>query len=68
LAFCAPRSTNWSSPASSRRSAATGSNIPFGRQYTDWQYTGQGPLRDLPDASRHHLEAITLAFIGEGLT
>jgi AcrR family transcriptional regulator len=30
--------------------------------------TGQGPLRDLPDASRHRLEAITLAFIGEGLT
>jgi AcrR family transcriptional regulator len=30
--------------------------------------TGQGPLRDLPDASRHRLEAVTFAFIGEGLT
>ena len=30
--------------------------------------TGQGPLRDLPDASRRRLEALTFAFIGEGLT
>jgi AcrR family transcriptional regulator len=29
---------------------------------------GQGPLRELPDATRHHLEKLTLAFIGEGLT
>jgi AcrR family transcriptional regulator len=29
--------------------------------------TGQGPLRDLPDISRHRLEALTFAFIGEGL-
>jgi AcrR family transcriptional regulator len=28
---------------------------------------GQGPLRDVPDATRHHLEKLTLAFIGEGL-
>jgi AcrR family transcriptional regulator len=28
--------------------------------------TGQGPLRDLPDATRHHLERLTLTFIGEG--
>jgi AcrR family transcriptional regulator len=28
---------------------------------------GQGPLRDLPDTARHHLEELTLAFIGEGL-
>jgi AcrR family transcriptional regulator len=28
---------------------------------------GQGPLRDVPDATRHHLEELTLAFIGEGL-
>jgi AcrR family transcriptional regulator len=30
--------------------------------------TGQGPLRDVPDAARHHLEQLTLSFIGEGLT
>jgi AcrR family transcriptional regulator len=28
---------------------------------------GQGPLRDVPDASRHHLEELTLTFIGEAL-
>ena len=25
--------------------------------------TGQGPLRDLPEATRHHLESVTSAFI-----
>jgi AcrR family transcriptional regulator len=30
--------------------------------------TGQGPLRDVPDATRHHLEELTFGFIGEGLT
>ena len=25
--------------------------------------TGQGPLRDIPDATRHHLEKLTGAFI-----
>ena len=29
--------------------------------------TGQGPLRDIPDATRHHLEELTLTFIDEGL-
>ncbi len=29
--------------------------------------TGQGPLRDLPPATRRHLEELTLTFIGEGL-
>ena len=29
--------------------------------------TGPGPLRDVPDATRRHLEELTLAFIGEGL-
>jgi AcrR family transcriptional regulator len=29
--------------------------------------TGQGPLRELPDATRHHLERLTSAFIGEAL-
>jgi AcrR family transcriptional regulator len=29
--------------------------------------TGQGPLRELPDASRRHLEKLTSAFIGEAL-
>jgi AcrR family transcriptional regulator len=29
--------------------------------------TGQGPLRDLPDATRRHLEKVTSAFIGEAL-
>jgi AcrR family transcriptional regulator len=29
--------------------------------------TGQGPLRDLPDAARYHLEAVTFSFIEEGL-
>jgi AcrR family transcriptional regulator len=28
---------------------------------------GQGPLRDVPDATRHHLEERTLAFIDQGL-
>ena len=28
---------------------------------------GQGPLRALPDTTRHHLEELTLTFIGEGL-
>ena len=30
--------------------------------------TGQGPLRDVPDATRRHLEELTFGFIGEGLT
>jgi AcrR family transcriptional regulator len=30
--------------------------------------TGQGPLRDIPGATRHHLEELTFSFIGEGLT
>ena len=29
---------------------------------------GQGPLRDVPDATRLHLEELTLTFIDEGLT
>jgi AcrR family transcriptional regulator len=29
--------------------------------------TGPGPLRDVPDATRHHLEELTFTFIGEGL-
>jgi len=29
--------------------------------------TGQGPLRDVPDASRHHLEELALIFINENL-
>jgi AcrR family transcriptional regulator len=29
--------------------------------------TGQGPLRDVPDATRHHLEEVTRAFIDAGL-
>jgi hypothetical protein len=29
--------------------------------------TGQGPLRDVPDATRRHLEEVTRAFIEEGL-
>jgi AcrR family transcriptional regulator len=28
---------------------------------------GSGPLRDVPDATRHHLEELTLTFIAEGL-
>jgi AcrR family transcriptional regulator len=28
---------------------------------------GRGPLRDVPDATRHHLEELTLTFIDEGL-
>jgi AcrR family transcriptional regulator len=28
---------------------------------------GEGPLRDVPDAARHHLEGLTLAFIDETL-
>ena len=28
---------------------------------------GQGPLRDVPDAARRHVEQLTLAFIGNGL-
>ena len=30
--------------------------------------TGQGPLRDLPDATRHHLEELTGTFIDRSLT
>jgi AcrR family transcriptional regulator len=30
--------------------------------------TGQGPLRELPNATRRHLENLTSAFIGEALT
>ena len=29
--------------------------------------TGQGPLRELPDATRRHLEKLTSAFIEEAL-
>jgi AcrR family transcriptional regulator len=29
--------------------------------------TGPGPLRDVPDATRHHLEELTFAFIGAAL-
>jgi AcrR family transcriptional regulator len=29
--------------------------------------TGQGPLRDVPDATRHHLEELTRKFIDESL-
>ena len=29
---------------------------------------GEGPLRDVPDATRRHLEDLTLAFIAGGLT
>jgi len=28
---------------------------------------GQGPLRDVPDATRHRLDELTLGFIDEGL-
>jgi hypothetical protein len=28
---------------------------------------GQGPLRDVPDATRYHLEELTFTFIDEGL-
>ncbi len=28
---------------------------------------GSGPLRDVPDATRHHLEQLTFTFIGDGL-
>jgi hypothetical protein len=28
---------------------------------------GQGPLRDVPDATRDHLAELTFSFIGEGL-
>jgi AcrR family transcriptional regulator len=28
---------------------------------------GPGPLRDVPEATRHHLEELTLAFIGSGV-
>jgi AcrR family transcriptional regulator len=30
--------------------------------------TGPGPLRGVPDATRRHLEELTFAFIGEGLS
>jgi hypothetical protein len=29
--------------------------------------TGQGPLREVPDATRHHLEKLTRAFIEAAL-
>ena len=30
--------------------------------------TGQGPLRDVPEATRHRIEELTSTFIGNGLT
>jgi AcrR family transcriptional regulator len=30
--------------------------------------TGPGPLRDVPEATRHRIEQLTLTFIGDGLT
>ena len=30
--------------------------------------SGQGPLRDVPEPTRHHLEELTLTFIGQALT
>ena len=45
-----------------------------GLEYPNWStvhglavLTGQGPLRELPDATRRHLEKLTSAFIGEAL-
>jgi AcrR family transcriptional regulator len=32
------------------------------------EITGRGPLRGLPAATRHHLEDLTLSFIGSGLS
>jgi AcrR family transcriptional regulator len=46
-----------------------------GMEYPIWStvhglavLTGQGPLRDVPDATRHHLEKLTRAFIEAALT
>jgi len=30
--------------------------------------TGQGPLRDIPEATMHRLDELTFTFIGEGLS
>jgi len=45
-----------------------------GAEYPIWSavhglavLAGQGPLRDVPDATRHHLEELTFTFIDEGL-
>jgi hypothetical protein len=44
------------------------------REYPMWSavhglavLAGQGPLRDIPDAMRHHLEELTLTFISRAL-
>jgi AcrR family transcriptional regulator len=46
-----------------------------GMEYPIWStvhglavLTGQGPLRELPEATRHHLEKLTSAFIGEAIS
>jgi AcrR family transcriptional regulator len=48
--------------------------IRAGAEYPIWSMvhglavlTGQGPLRDIPDAARRHIEQLTSAFIGRGL-
>ncbi len=45
-----------------------------GMEYPIWSavhglavLAGQGPLRNVPDATRHHLEELTFTFIDEGL-
>ena len=50
------------------RSAATASSTRSGPRCTGWPCSpGQGPLRDVPEATRRRLEELTFAFIGEGL-
>jgi AcrR family transcriptional regulator len=50
-------------------------NIRADAEYPIWSavhglavLTGQGPLRDMTEANRRHLEHVTFAFLGRGLT
>jgi hypothetical protein len=59
--------------ASSRSTSAL-TERRHGIEYPIWSavhglavLTGPGPLRDIPDATRRHLEELTFAFIGEAL-
>ena len=64
----APRSTSWSTPACSAGERRDGIEYPIWSAVHGLAVlAGQGPLRDVPDATRRHLEELTLTFIGEGL-
>ena len=59
-----PRSTSWSTPAYSTSAAVTSIETPvWSAVHGLAVLAGEGPLRDVPEASRRHLENLTLTFI-----